>query len=222
MATAEDLQVLKAIALMEGRGDQVWISSQKLGEMLKTSPQTASRRLISLEKQRLITRSIQADGQYVTITKAGEEVLRHEYLDYCRIFEKKKGRYSLKGEVIGGLGEGRYYVSLSGYHHQFVEKLGFDPFPGTLNLRLDAPSIQIRNRLEALGWIGVEGFKADDRTFGDARCLPCSIEGYQCAIIVPGRTHYPEDVIEVISPVELRKALHLKERDRVTVEVAYD
>lgn len=219
MVMAEDLQCLKTIALMGGCKGPIWASSQILAKTLDLSPQTASRRLISLENQGLISRSIRADGQYIAITKRGEEALRQEYAEYCRIFGQEKGHYILEGEVIDGLGEGRYYVSIPGYNRQFVEKLGFDPFPGTLNIRLNTPSIQIRKKLDALEWIPINGFTADERTFGNARCIPCSMEEHPCALVVPGRTHYPEDVIEIISPVQLRKTLNINARDQVTVEV---
>ena len=35
------------------------------------------------------------------------------------------------------MGEGSYYMSLKGYKKQFKEKLGYEPFPGTLNLKLE-------------------------------------------------------------------------------------
>jgi riboflavin kinase len=40
--------------------------------------------------------------------------------------------------------------------------------------------------------------------------------------VVPGRTHYPEDIVELVAPVGLRAALGLKDNDIVTVEVDYD
>lgn len=222
MVVAEDLLCLKAIALMGGCTEPVWVSSQMLGKTLDISPQTASRRLISLETQGHITRAIRPDGQYVSITRAGEEELRREYAEYCRIFERHIKHFTLEGVLVDGLGEGRYYVGLSGYRDQFVEKIGLDPFPGTLNLQLTTPSVQIRKKLDALEWTDIDGFIADERTFGSARCLPCTIEGIQCAIIMPGRTHYPEDVVEIISPVALRKTLNLTDGDVVRVEVVYD
>ena len=79
MLEAGDLQCLKAIALMGGCRGPVWISSQSFGDSLSMSPQTASRRLKSLEGQRLIDRSLRPDGQYVTVTSDGEEALRKEY-----------------------------------------------------------------------------------------------------------------------------------------------
>ena len=222
MVEAEDLQCLKAIALLGGCRGSIWVSSQSFGKSLDISPQTASRRLISLERQQLIIRSIKPDGQYVAITKAGEHELEQEYADYIRIFNPSNERYVLAGTVISGLGEGRYYMSIPYYKEQFAEQLGFEPFPGTLNIRLDQASIQIRKELEKFDWITIRGFTADNRTFGDARALCCRIEGYKCAIVVPTRTHYPEDIIEIIAGSELRKALNLKDNDIVEVTIPYD
>lgn len=222
MIEAEDLQCLKAIALIGGCKGPVLVSSQTLAGTLGISPQTASRRLIALEAGLLITRSLHPDGQYVAVTRDGEEALHREYSDYCRVFERKAAQFQLNGIVVSGVGEGRYYVSLPHYREQFSKMLGFSPFPGTLNIRLNRPSVQVRKKLESVDWVPIEGFTADDRTFGEARALPCSIQGYRCAIVVPGRTHYPDDVIEVIAAEGLRETLKLKDMDMVTVEVLDD
>jgi riboflavin kinase len=39
---------------------------------------------------------------------------------------------------------------------------------------------------------------------------------------MPGRTHYPEDIIEVIAPMALRRKLGVEDTDAVTVEVGND
>src|SRR5512137_391202 len=124
MVDPGELHSLKALALMGGCRGPVWISSQSLGETLALSPQTASRRLKALEAERLIDRAMRPDGQYVTITTAGEEVLRREYAEYLRIFGEGAAGYSLVGSVISGLGEGRYYMSLEPYRAQFRTLLG--------------------------------------------------------------------------------------------------
>jgi riboflavin kinase len=216
-----DLQCLKTIALMGGCRGPVWISSQSLGDTLAMSPQTASRRLKSLEAQRLVDRSIRPDGQYVALTREGEEALRKEYSDYSRIFGEGGGPYSLTGAVISGLGEGRYYMSLAPYQEQFRRILGSDPFPGTLNLRLSSASRDVKRKVDALPWTRIQGFVQEGRTFGEARTLPCRIGEIPCAIVVPGRSHYPDDVIELISTQELRTALGLSDGDLVTVEVTH-
>jgi riboflavin kinase len=218
MLVPEDLQCLKAIALLGGHRGPVWVSSQSLGKSLGISPQTASRRLKALEDGLFISRVMRPDGQFITVTQKGERELRTEYADYARIFEDH-GRYTLQGAVISGLGEGRYYMSLPEYCTQFVRLLGYAPFPGTLNLQLTAASVQVKKKLEGLQWIGIQGFSAENRTFGAVQVLPCRIREVPCAIVVPGRSHYPEDVIEVIAPVGLRERFALDDRDQVTIEV---
>ena len=219
MILPEELQCLKAIALLGGCRGPVRVSSQSLGATLGTSPQTASRRLQALERQRLVSRTIAPDGQDIIVTPLGEGELRREYQEYSRIFSDHHGGYILTGTVISGIGEGKYYMSLEPYKEQFNRHLGFEPYPGTLNIRLSASSLPVRKKIEALDWTRIKGFSTDGRTFGDARCIPCRISDIPCSIIVPGRTHYPDDVIEVIAPVALRRVLGLEDNDTVTVEV---
>jgi riboflavin kinase len=219
MIPAEDLQCLKAIALRGGCKGPVFFSSQTIGGMLGISPQTASRRLKGLEMQGLISRTMGPDGQHIMVTGTGEEELRKEYQEYSRIFSEYSKKYTLIGSVISGIGEGKYYMSLEPYRQQFKTHLGFEPYPGTLNIRLSHSSIPVRKKIDALEWTRIKGFFADGRTFGDAKCIPCRIDTISCAIIVPGRTHYPDDIIEVIAPVALRRRLGVEDTDSITVEV---
>ena len=94
-----------------------------------------------------------------------------------------------------------------------------NPIPGTLNIKLAPASITIRKKIDALAWSRIKGFSTDGRTFGDARCIPCRIGTIRCGIVVPGRTHYPDDLIEVIAPVALRRKLGVEDNDSITVEV---
>jgi riboflavin kinase len=219
MIPSEDLQCLKVIALRGGCKGPVFVSSQTIGEMLAISQQTASRRLKGLEMRGFITRTIIPDGQHVTLTGAGEAELRKEFLEYSRIFSDHNSGYILNGTVVSGIGEGKYYMSLAPYREQFKTHLGFEPYPGTLNIRLSSSSIPVRKKIDALDWIRIRGFSTDGRTFGDAKCLPCRIGAISCGIVQPGRTHYPEDIIEVIAPVALRRKLGVEDTDTVTVEV---
>jgi len=219
MIPAEDLQCLKVIALAGGCKGQIFVSTQTIGELLGTSQQTASRRLKSLEANGLITRAIVADGQHVNVTARGEEELRREYGDYCRIFVEHATAYVLNGTVVSGLGEGKYYMSLAPYKQQFLSLLGFEPYPGTLNIRLTPGSMPARKKVDALSWTRIKGFSTDGRTFGDAKCIACRIGDTPCGIVVPGRTHYPEDIIEVIAPIALRRKLGIEDTDTVSVEV---
>jgi CTP-dependent riboflavin kinase len=46
------------------------------------------------------------------------------------------GAVTLEGHLCSGLGEGAGFIALDWVEHQFHAKLGFAPYPGTLNLNL--------------------------------------------------------------------------------------
>ncbi len=215
----EMLQVLKQLALMNATRKVLKISSRELADKIGQSVQTAARKLKELEEAGLIERIITKDGQYVVITEKGRRILYREYLDYKRIFEEGEDTIIIKGKVFSGVGEGRYYVSLEGYRRQFIEKLGFDPYPGTLNLKIPKEQLYFRKRLDKEDGILIEGFSTPDRTFGEVKAFKCKIGDIEGAIVMPKRTHYPDDVIEVIAPVKLRDVLGIKDGDYVELEV---
>jgi riboflavin kinase len=212
-----DILSLKKLALLGAHKKPVELSSVEFASHIDSSPQTAARKLKSLEDEKLISRQILHDGQLVTITGSGIAALQKELNDYREIFSGNGSKKFLSGKVITGLGEGQYYISLDGYRMQFIEKLGFDPYPGTLNIKIDAPSIEARKGISAN--IRISGFTSENRTFGSGSCFGVRIADIQGAIIVPERTHYPEDIIEIIAPVNLRKYLNLSDGSNVEVEV---
>jgi riboflavin kinase len=122
---------------------------------------------------------------------------------------------------MSGVGEGRYYVSLQGYRKQFIEKLNFDPFPGTLNIKINKEHLYFRRKLDEEEGVKIEGFSTEDRTFGEVKAFRCRINGIEGAVVLPQRTHYPADIIEVISEVRIREKLNLKDGDTVNVEVIF-
>lgn len=120
----------------------------------------------------------------------------------------------IRGRVAAGLGEGQYYISREGYSRQFSEKLGFDPAPGTLNLKLDRPFVLDDSDPDS---IRIEGFIDQGRAFGACICRPVRIRGIRGAIVRPERTSYPATLLELIAPVNLREALSLSDGDEVEV-----
>lgn len=212
-----DIQSLKKLALLGAHQKPLELSSIQFAEHLDSSQQTASRKLKALEEEKLILRRFLPDGQLISITENGIDVLKRELSDYNEIFSGNGSINILSGKVITGLGEGQYYISRDGYRKQFMEKLGFDPYPGTLNLKLDTKSIDIRKKITEN--IKITGFTDQDRTFGKGSCFRVRISDIDGAVITPERTHYPEDIIEIIAPVNLRDRLELKDGHKVNVEV---
>jgi riboflavin kinase len=212
-----DIQSLKKLALLGAHNKPLALSSIEFALHINSSQQTAARRLKSLEDKKLISRQILHNGQLISITKNGLAALQKELNDYQNIFSGNGAIKILKGKVITGLGEGQYYISLEGYRTQFREKLGFEPYPGTLNIKLDSQSIELRKRISAD--IKISGFKNQNRTFGRGSCFNVRISDIKGAVIIPERTHYPEDIIEVIAPVNLRQYLNVADGSTVAVEV---
>jgi riboflavin kinase len=209
---------LRVIALMGGIHDYIAISSRELGDMLGMSQQSASKRILELLDEGLIHRDLGARRQRIKLTDKGTDLLRKEYLEYQKIFEMRD-YLLIRGIVITGMGEGQYYVTQSGYQEQFTEKLGFEPYDGTLNVRV-TPSDQ--SKLDSLrrgGGIVIKGFEKNGRTFGDVRCYPARIQNIDCAIAIPSRSHY-NDVMEIVCRYHLRRTLGLKDGDMVEVRVS--
>jgi riboflavin kinase len=61
-------------------------------------------------------------------------------------------------------------------------------------------------------------FKTKKRTFGFIRGYPVKLNRVDAAIVVPERTIYRKDTIEIISTRDLRKTLKLEDGDEVVVE----
>jgi len=217
-----ELFTLLKLAEMGAHRRTAKISTEYLAEKLNISQQTASRYLIELDRQGWIKRTITPEGCLVRIAHQGIKELNKLYSTLRFLMEATyPPSIMLEGTVFTGLGEGAYYISKEKYRKQFIEKLGFDPYPGTLNLRLTTDyDIKARNELEAYPAVEIEGFKSEDRTFGSVKCYPVIVENkVKGALISALRSHYDASVLEIIAPVPLRKYLKLKDGHKVKVEV---
>lgn len=198
------------------------ISTDYLAEKMEISQQTASRYLIDLEKKGWINRTTTPEGSLIRIQEAG--IVELQKLDSSlRILLEAAYPPSviMEGIVFTGLGEGAYYISKEHYRQQFVEKLGFDPYPGTLNLKLSTDyDLKTRAELEAYPAIEIQGFRNEDRTFGTVKSYPARIGNkVKGALIFALRSHYDRSVLEIVAPVNLRKHLNLKDGQKLRVEV---
>lgn len=225
MAEKQDcrqLFTLLKLAEMGAHRRTAKISTEYLAGKLGSSQQTASRYMIELDNKGWIKRTMTAEGCLVRITDSGVRELQKLYTNLRFLMEAAyPPSITLEGTVFTGLGEGAYYISKEQYRKQFIEKLGFDPYPGTLNLKLTTDyDIKTRNELEAYPAVEVRGFTSEDRTFGSVKCYPMIIENkVKGALISALRSHYDASVLEIIAPVPLRKHLRLKDGHKVKVEV---
>ncbi|MCW4047073.1 MAG: CTP-dependent riboflavin kinase [Candidatus Bathyarchaeota archaeon] len=122
-------------------------------------------------------------------------------------------RIKLTGKVFSGTGEGRKYLTLPWVKQQIEKKLGFTPYPGTLNILLSEESARRKKLLEIADAMKIH--PADGYCSGLLH--KASIEDVECAIVIPEVAGYPRDYLEVIAADYLRARLQLKDGDTVTV-----
>jgi riboflavin kinase, archaea type len=211
------LAVLRLLAQLGADHTAAVLTSREVGERIGVSQQAADRYLVALEKRGLVTRSLAQRRQRLLLTPAAVDLLRAEYHSYRRIFEGP-ARVTFQGTVASGLGEGRYYLSQPGYVVQFTERLGYTPFPGTLNVRVSEEALRKVGGVAHWKGLRIDGFQASGRTFGGATCFVARMNGHACHLIHPDRTHY-KDVVEFVAADCLREVLPLKDGDSVTIEL---
>ena len=130
----------------------------------------------------------------------------------------------LHGVVTTGDKKAQEFLSLSGYTDQFIQKLGYEPYPGTLNLELGDKSVTKRSELKELEPILIEEWDDGGDTYGGVLCYPGEIatEGMdapfeECHLIVPKRTTHEKTIVEVIASRNLRNELDVEDGDSLTV-----
>lgn len=219
---AVHIPTLMELLLMGARTRPVEVSTVELAQRIRKSQQAASKHLMELERDGYIERVRTGSRSGVKLSEKGVDTLVSLYAGLKAGLEEQPPFIELKGALFSGLGEGAYYVGLRGYRRQFLAKLGFDPYPGTFNVRLTSPvDRKLRRELQQFPGVFVAGFEDEHRTFGWVRCLPAvvngAVEGF--AFTSFERTHYDDSVIEVIAPVRIRDRLALQDGDPVVVRV---
>jgi len=118
----------------------------------------------------------------------------------------------LKGKVFSGNKRGKRFVNLPWVKRQINEKLGFNPYIGTLNLRL--PNEAGVNELREVNGIKI----VPEKGYYEGKCFKALVMGkVEGAVVLPDFPEYPPDLLEILAPVNLRKTLGLK--DGVEIEV---
>ncbi len=193
-------------------GEKVRITIRELADGLKTSPQSVLRLLEAMEVEGLLKRETEGKKTYMELTPEGLRFLE----DVCDRISSVLYNGVILGEVVSGIGEGAYYVKQ--YAPLIREYLGFDPYPGTLNIRVIFPKT-IFDALCNVRPVILPGFTKEGRTFGDVRAYPVRIRGMEGAIVVPSRTIHPPKIAEIVAPAYLREELDIRDGDLIKVTV---
>jgi riboflavin kinase len=126
------------------------------------------------------------------------------------------GQLTFRGTVFSGSGAGKHFVGLPWVRVQIEQKLGFTPYPGTLNLHLGKDEAIKRRLLDPALGIRVE----PEAGYFLGSLFSATVLGVKAAVVVPLVPDYPADVLEVIAPLYLRGKLEEGgEGERVVVTV---
>jgi riboflavin kinase len=121
----------------------------------------------------------------------------------------------LSGRLISGSEEGRKYVELEWVKKQVKDKLDFDPYPGTLNLRLDSENVMRRVVLEK----NVKLRLCHSEGYCTGLLFKAALDSLPCGVVIPQIENYPENMLEIVASENLKQELRLRDGDLVKVTV---
>ena len=209
--------------MLGGRHNFIDITTTDLAKAIKRSQQAVSKQLLELENVGYIERLKYGKKFRVRITDKGFSQIERLSSIIKSAIESIPDTIDLEGIIISGMGEGAYYMSLDGYRKQFKDKLGYDPYPGTLNVKLvDQVYMNARRELGKFPSIFIEGFSDKTRTYGWAKCYLAIINNTaikNAAILLLERTHYDDSMLEVIAPCSIKNFIGVKNGDRISIRV---
>ena len=201
----------------------IQLTTTDLGKFINRSQQAASRHLLDLESAGYIERLRKGNKFAVKVTNKGYSQIDILFSALKHATESIPFTIDFKGTIVSGMGEGAYYMSLAGYKKQFKEKLGYEPYPGTLNVKLvDQISMNSRREISRYPSVFINGFSDNSRTYGWAKCYKADINDgvlNDAAVLVLERTHYDDSMLEVIAPVSVKQTMGIKNGDEIRIRI---
>jgi riboflavin kinase len=120
----------------------------------------------------------------------------------------------ISGIIQSGAGKGAFFTQVDWVVRQCEKMLGYRPFPGTLNVRIDDSDMNGLKRL-------VDGndfeLVPDDPAFCSASVKKVVVNGIPAAVVIPAedvRIH-EERIVEIIAACGIKETLGLKDGDGV-------
>jgi CTP-dependent riboflavin kinase len=133
---------------------------------------------------------------------------------------KMDDKLTVTGKIVSGEKKGAYFTQLDWVQTQCQESLGFKPFPGTLNLEIEAA--EVPNIEALLKKSGLE-LVPPAPNFCAGHVYPVNIMGVSGAIVAPAeyvRVH-DKNILELIAPTCLKEALDVDDGDEIMLVAEY-
>ena len=218
----QHLLTLAHILSKGGKHNFVNITTTSLGKEIGKSQQSASLHLKELELGGFIERILSGRKQSIKITNKGFTELSTLHSLLSKVISKSPNSLSITGTITSGMGEGAYYMSMKGYTKQFKSKLGYIPFPGTLNVQLEEKKFsESISHLSNYEGIKIDSFSDGKRTFGWVKCFKSKINNkIDCELILLERTHHDTTIVEFIAKNSIRKSLKIGNKSNVKIKIS--
>ncbi|MDC0064151.1 CTP-dependent riboflavin kinase [Candidatus Nitrosopelagicus sp.] len=218
----QHLLTLAHILSKGGKHNFVNITTTSLGKEIGKSQQSASLHLKELELGGFIERIQSGRKQSIKITNKGFIELSTLNNLLSKLISKSPNSLTFTGTITSGMGEGAYYMSMKGYTKQFKSKLGYIPYPGTLNVQIKEKKFsEAISQLSNYEGTKISPFSDGKRTFGWVKCFKSKINNkIDCELILLERTHHDTTIVEFISKHNIRKALKISDKSNIKVKIS--
>ena len=218
----QHLLTLAHILSKGGKHNFVNITTTSLGKEIGKSQQSAALHLKELESGGFIERILSGRKQSIKITNKGFTELSTLHNLLSKLIAESPNSLSITGTITSGMGEGAYYMSMKGYTKQFKSKLGYVPYPGTLNVQLKEKKFsEAISQLSDYQGIKIDSFSDGKRTFGWVKCFKSKINNkIDCELILLERTHHDTTIVEFIAKNSIRKSLKLGNQSNVKIKIS--
>jgi riboflavin kinase len=124
----------------------------------------------------------------------------------------------VKGKVASGVGKGSWFIGLDWVKQQIREKLGFEAYKGTLNVKLND---EARRMVQSFTKprLGIP-ITPVDSTFASGKVFKIRLDDkVEGALVIPIIPNYPKNQMEILAPINLRETYGLQDGDEVKVEI---
>ena len=131
------------------------------------------------------------------------------------------GDIQVKGVVFSDLGRAQAFLGIDWVRNAIRDRVGFEPYPGTLNIRADGADLARWEQVRHQG--GKIILPSPDPAFCNAFLFPGFARGWRSgarervAVVVPEVNEYPADKLELIAAVSFKQAHSVRDGDELTV-----
>jgi riboflavin kinase len=152
--------------------------------------------------------------EYLIDDRNFNKLLEYIKMNCDKLMLKFKEGVEISGTYVSGLGKANIFISDPYYYDRFKEILNDEPYPGTLNLKLEKIYKNLIFFLKKFQNIVIEG----DKDHGAVLIYNCKIFDEKCVLIFPEKSNYV-DTIEIVSSKKLSEYYKMKMGEKYKIYV---